>query len=106
MIGTMDQRVTLQRLTETPDGIGGVTRSWINLGVVWASVRTKAASEGMEQGRMNASAVSTFWIWNRSDLTEVDRLMWGGEVYNIRGVLRQGGRRLRLQIEAERGVAS
>lgn len=105
MIGTMDQRITLQRLAETPDGCGGVTHAWSDLATVWASVRTKSAGEDLTNGRINATAVSTFWIWNRSDLTEIDRLVWGGEVYNIRGVLRQGGRRLRLQIEAERGVA-
>lgn len=106
--GSKDQQITLQRMTSTADGIGGTTRVWANLATdahVWAHVRAKAGREQMDEGRMAASFTLLFTIYNRSDLTELDRIRWNGENYNIRGLRREGGRNLDLVIEAERGVA-
>lgn len=108
-IGAMDQRITLQRATATPDGIGGTVQGWADLAVnpaVWAAVTAKAGREAMTEGRMTATYIVLFTIWNRDDLSELDRIVWGGEVYNIRNLRREGGRKLRLVIEAERGVAN
>lgn len=109
MIGRMDQRITLQRATETPDGIGGTVRRWSSLAsnaTPWAAVTAKAGRESMTEGRMNATNVVLFTIYNRGDLSEVDRIVWGGEAYNIRNIRREGGRKLHLVIEAERGAAN
>jgi len=108
MIGKMDQRITMQRKTAMADGAGGVTETWANLATnaqPWAAVKAKSGREGMTEGRMVATFVTTFTIHNRDDLTELDRIVWGGENYNIRGIRREGGRQLFLIIEAERGVA-
>lgn len=107
-IADLDQRVTLQRYAETPDGGGGLTRQWANLAqtpTVWAHVKAKSGREGLTEGRINATFVVVFTIRQRSDLFETDRIIWNGETYNIRGILRQGSRVQYLQIEAERGVA-
>jgi len=109
MIGKMDQRITLQRATETPDGLGGSVRGWANLATnpsPWAAVTAKAGRESMTEGRMSATYIVLFTIYNRDDLSEVDRIVWGGEAYNIRNIRREGGRKLHLVIEAERGVLS
>ena len=109
MIGKMDQRITLQRATETPDGIGGTVRGWSDLprnASPWAAVTAKAGRESMTEGRITASYVVLFTIYNRDDLSEVDRILWNGEAYNIRNLRREGGRKLRLVIEAELGVLS
>lgn len=106
--GGMDQRITLQRGTETGDGAGGVTKAWADLAsnpAVWAKVYAKAGQESLQEGRVNASFVVLFTIYNRVDLSEKDRIIWQGEPYNIRNLRREGGRALRLVIEAERGVA-
>lgn len=108
MIGKLDQRITMQRKTATADGAGGVTEAWANLATnprPWAEVIAKAGRETMVENRMAATFVTTFTIHNRTDLTELDRIVWGGENYNIRGIRRQGARELFLIIEAERGVA-
>lgn len=104
----MDQRITLQASVTTPDGAGGVVAVWQDFAtnpIVWAKVTAKAGREGLTEGRMNASFVTLFEIWNRADVNETHRILYLGEAYNIRGVRRQGGRQLRLVIEAERGVA-
>jgi SPP1 family predicted phage head-tail adaptor len=114
MIGRMDQRVTFQRFATVADGGGGVTRVWADLtatATVWAAVKSRAdgksraTREATDEGRVNAAYTVEFTIYNRSDLSEIDRLKWNGEVYNIRGIRRTGTRDLRLVIEAERGVA-
>jgi SPP1 family predicted phage head-tail adaptor len=107
MIGKMDQRITLQRPTETPDGIGGTVRGWADLAAnprPWANVIAKAGRESMVEGRTNATYIVLFTIWNRSDLSELNRIVWNGDAYNIRNIRREGERKLRLVIEAERGV--
>lgn len=106
--GDLDQQITLQRFYETADGIGGTTRTWGNFAtdaVIWAKVVAKSGREGLDEGRLNATFVLLFTVYNRDDVTELDRVKWNGENYNIRGLRREGGRELRLVIEAERGAA-
>lgn len=102
--GALDQSITIERRTETADGGGGIVRGWEALATVWAAVKAKASREGMDEGRMAAVFAVMFTIRNR-DVIETDRILWNGEVYNIRGVLRQGSRAMYVTIEAERGVA-
>jgi len=105
--GKLDQLITLQRFTETSDGIGGVTRTWANFAAhpqIWANVRAKAGKEGMDEGRISATFTVLFTIHNRRDIEPTDRILWQGVPYNIRGIRDEGGRAMRLTIEAERGV--
>lgn len=107
--GHLDQRITLQRLTRTADGFGGLTDAWADYPTnarVWAYVRAKAGRESMDEGRMTASFTVLFTIYNRNDIDPRDRIVWQGVNYNIRGLRQEGGRRLMLVIEAERGVTS
>ena len=107
--GKMDQRITFQVATATPDGAGGSTLAWGNIATtptVWAHVRGNTGRELMEQERMNATATTSFWIRNRDDIDERNAILWQGERYNIRHILRQGGRELYVKIVAERGVAN
>lgn len=108
MIGKLDQQITLQAQTETADGGGGNTAAWADFATdatVWAEVFPRGGKEGLQDGAHNASAMFVFQIRNRTDVSELDRIMWGGEPYNIRRVARRGGREMYLTIEAERGVA-
>ena len=107
--GAMDQRITFRRLVRTADGGGGVTEAWGNVATdatVWAAVSFKAAREGVTEGRVNASQMTSFEVYSRSDLTELDGLLWEAEFYNIRAIRRYGARKLRMWIDAERGVAN
>lgn len=108
MIGQLDQRITFQRLTATPDGGGGTVRAWANLAsdaTVWAKVLTRVGREVMVEGRITAQSPVTFTIHYRGDVSELDRILWNGEYYQIRNVIRRGGRKLFLEIDAERGAA-
>jgi SPP1 family predicted phage head-tail adaptor len=105
MIGKLDQRVTIQTRTAASDGGGGTYYSWANTATVWAHVKPRVARESLQEGRVNASQVVTFTIRNRA-LDETQRLVWRGEAYNIRAVMREGARPLYVAVDAERGVAN
>ena len=107
--GAMDQRITFRRLARTSDGGGGVLQVWADFAAnatVWAKVSFKGAKEGMDEGRVNASQMTTFEVYTRGDVTELDGLIWGGEFYNIRTIRRYGERPLMMWLDAERGVAN
>ena len=105
----LDQRITLQSFTTSPDGAGGATETWPDYApdaTPWASVKTRFGRESTVDDQVRASATTTFTVYNRSDVSENDRIVWNGETYNIRSVLRMGERELYMQIDAERGVPS
>lgn len=109
MAGVMDQMIEIQEAVATPDGIGGRTLAWQPLARgarVWASVTLRGGSEAMEDGRINARQTASFEVYARSDLTELHRISWNNEVWNIRSIGRPGDRRMTMIIDAERGVAS
>jgi SPP1 family predicted phage head-tail adaptor len=109
MIGKLDQRITLQAVSTASDGGGGLVETWADFASgpnMWAQVIPRAGKEGEDGGAINASGVWSFIIRYRDDVTERDRIVWGGEPYNIRRVARSSGRgrEAYLTIDAERGV--
>ena len=109
MIGRMDQRITFQRATATPDGIGGLTQAWEAIAInatVWAQVTPKPmkAREEMIEGRMTATQVTWLRIYSRTDLTEQDRVLWNGRVFNIRSVVLDSTRSQFMDLICEAGI--
>lgn len=105
--GGMDQLVTIQRKTLVPDGYGGFTAEWDEVATVWAKVMPKAGRESQVEGRQAATFVAVFEVYQSGleDLTELDRIEFCGENWNIRGRPRPGERAQTIKVEAERGVA-
>ena len=106
--GKLDQKVTFQRFSEADDGIGGKTQTWADFAsnaAVWADVMPLYGNEAVSDGAFVATGAWIFRVRNRTDVTELDRIVWGGEPYNIRRVMRRGAREQYLTIEAERGKA-
>jgi SPP1 family predicted phage head-tail adaptor len=106
MIGKLDQFITIERRDRTSDGMGGYVEAWVARAEVWANAKAKSGREGLTEGRTSAVFVVTFTIYTLADLNEEDRVLWNGETYNIRGIMREGSRPIYTKFEAERGVAS
>lgn len=105
--GRMTQRITLQANTPTADGAGGLVASWADFASVpevWAEVTPIRGTSGVQDGAYNATGIWRFRIRNRDDVSELDRLVWRGDVYAIVRVERGGPRPLYLDIIGERGV--
>lgn len=104
-VGELDQRVAIQRLTLTSDGQGGSIDSWSVLATVWAHARPRGGKESVQFDRVNGEHSYLFVIRYMADIRQSDRLVWQGECYNIRAINNRSGRRLYLELDAERGVA-
>lgn len=107
--GALDQRITFQTYTFTPDGGGGQTRALGNVAstpTVWAGVKAVRGSEVYREDRTAAIGSYLFTVRYRDDINEGDVVIWRSETYNIRNVKRSSGRKLYSVIEAERGVAT
>lgn len=107
MIGKLNERVTFQAYTLADDGIGGKVKTWGNLAsvpTVWAHVIPKSGTETRSEDRDTATGVYVFVIRERSDIDERTRIVWRGENYNIRHVMRRGNAPQYLDVQAERGV--
>lgn len=103
-VGELDQRVTVKRQTLTSDGMGGSTTVDATVATLWAHARPKRGRELGAHDKVEAPALYTFVVRYRDDLLERDRITWNGQDYNIRAILTRGGRKMFLEIEAERGV--
>lgn len=84
----LDQRITFQRKTQTPDGEGGQTITWNDLVSCWAAVDgEKASGERYVENGIRSVADSTFWIradvMTRYGITLTDRILWRNVPYNI-----------------------
>lgn len=104
--GELDQRIVIQRETLADDGMGGQTVSLSTLATVWAKVMARSGREREYQDRLNAESAYTFVIRWRSDIRESDRIVWDGVTYNIRAIAQDGGRKLYLELDCERGAAN
>lgn len=102
--GKLDQRITLERRTRTPDGMGGFTEDWVVQAAVWAQVMPLRGSERWEAMRVTADARMKVRIRWRGDengqpfYTPADRLLWRGRIYNIESVTPWGGRQAFIEI--------
>lgn len=103
--GAMDQQITVERKTVTPTQTGGRAVTWATHLQPWAAVKAKGGGEKQEDGRMNATSICAFTVYT-ADITELDRIVWNGETWNIRTIWRSGAQPLTMQIDAERGVGS
>lgn len=103
-VGELDQQAIIKRQTRTADGLGGWTVTDTNVATVWAHIRPKKGREYGIHDKVEAPALYIFAIRYRSDILDSDRITWNGADYNIRAILTRGGRKMFLEIEAERGV--
>ena len=103
----MDRRVRLERATPTADGFGEPIDSWATLADVWAAVTPVSDGERARQAEVAATVSHRFvirWSATTGAVTPRDRLVYGGRVFDIRGV-KEIGRREGVEISAEARAA-
>ena len=99
--GKLDRRLTIRRFTEigrTP--LNEPIRGWVDVVTVWAQQRPQRGSERFAAAQINGTAVLTFHIRHRGDVTVQDRLVYEGLEYEIVAPPREIGRRVVLEIDA------
>lgn len=81
-IGKLDQKITLESLSESND-FGELTKSYILVGEVWAHVISEKGSESFEASRLSSKEVIKVLIRYRSDVLTDWRITWSGNTYNV-----------------------
>lgn len=94
-IGSMRHRLVHETSVETPDGLGGVTRSFIAVDALWGAVETTAAASEIAD---RPGAVLTHKVTVRAPATVQpgDRLRLGSRRFLVEAVSDPEGRGRRL----------
>lgn len=105
--GELDQRINIIRPVKSDDDMGGkfVDDPQIIADRLWAKVRPLSGKETARFEQVNATAMVTFVIRNRSDILHSDVIIWRGEPYNIRFIPPVSEREHFIALQAEKGVA-
>jgi head-tail adaptor len=102
--GRLDRRVTLERKTVTHSASGAPIETWSSLATRSASVNPVSGSERFTDPQIVARDQTEFqmrWSPGIADLSPVDRITYGGNVWDILAVS-EIGRREGLKIIAQR----
>ena len=100
--GAFDTKIEIQEVTETADGYGGVTQTWATIYNVRADRNDKpAGSDEQYEGAINLAKLrTTYTIRHISGITPKNRILDGGDVYDILFIERLG-RNQHLKITTE-----
>jgi SPP1 family predicted phage head-tail adaptor len=100
-IGELNCRLVLEESTETPDGAGGVTRSYAPVMTLWAKVEPVSARFHVEADAGGATITHRITIRRRAAVTTRHRFKDGTRTYRIVSMHDADGTRRFLQIGAE-----
>jgi SPP1 family predicted phage head-tail adaptor len=103
-IGDLNRRLVLEAPAETPDGAGGVTRSFAAVTTLWAQVEPVSARNLVVADMPGATITHRIVIRRRADITTRHRFIEGDATYRIVSVRDDAARRF-LVIGAEIRVA-
>lgn len=103
-IGTLNRRVLLQRLVETPTGTGGTTQAWVDIAQVWAHLRHQSGMEVVRSAAVPVSVVkASIRIRFREDIDATCRALYGGTIYSILAVIHDSVGREYVDLVCETG---
>ena len=85
--------VTIQRATDGAiDDRGVAVQTWADLATARAWVQPKNARELAQLSQSGPVTSShTVYLWPTADVTEADRLVYGGDTYQIEGIRDEAG---------------
>ena len=99
-IGALDRRLILQAPVETPDGAGGVTRSYDAVATLWGSVTPLAARADIAAESRGAALRVRIVMRLLDDATTRHRIVDGAHTYTVTALREIAGRRF-LEIDVE-----
>ncbi|WP_102867636.1 phage head closure protein [Pseudovibrio exalbescens] len=106
--GWLRNKVQVEREMQTPDGAGGVSVEWQVIAAIRGELRMSKGKEVVSSGQIEASAMGTVslrYSTVTASITEADRVVVDGIPMNIRSVRDPEGRKRRIELIVERGVA-
>lgn len=82
-IGAMRERVKIYRLETTPDGYGGLEKSFTLLGETWAEAKVLSGNEVFNAGAVLTTERVVFRIRYWEEVNNTCMVEWKGKRYNI-----------------------
>lgn len=99
--GQLDQRITIQALTDGQDAYGHLTQAWSDLVEVWAQYMPGAGNEKYAAAGVYAETQGRFRMRWRAGITVEHRVRFDGRNYDILAVDEIGRRDgLELKVKA------
>lgn len=99
--GLMDRTITIQRFTSTVDDFGTPVETWTDLVTLRAQQVQTSTEEYIRGYGASDETVIVFRTWWRDGITNADRIVYGGDTYNI-DQLKEIGRRSGLELRCKR----
>jgi SPP1 family predicted phage head-tail adaptor len=103
--GLLQNHVDVQRLTLTPDGIGGGTPTWATLYQPWAYIIPVGTWEKLQGMQLESPITHTIFIRYNTDIKVRDRIIHRTRVFNIRSIVDIEEAKTFLELKCEEGVA-
>lgn len=100
--GKLDRRIRLERKSVTYSASGEPQEGWATLATRWAEARPLRGTERFSDPQLIAKGFTTFrlrWSGDVAGVTPLDRVIFGGRIYDVAGV-RELGRRVGIEIDA------
>jgi len=97
--GLFNNTLTLQSLTETDDGQGGITVAWVDVGNFKARISPLSSQERMLQNKTIQTTTHRIYC-NNMTVTTKDRIKWGDYYFEIIGITNPSEAYDHLEIDA------
>lgn len=86
IIGELRSRITIEQLSDTPDGIGGKIRTWSTLKTLWAYIEPANASERYFAQRVEDNITHKVLIRYTTGLDTSMRIVYKTRKFQIKGL--------------------
>ena len=100
--GKLDQRVTLERFTETEDAYGATVSEWQTVGTFWAAVLPLSGKEIIAGDAVAALTDVRVILRYQHGITAADRLTHRGKTLEIKAVIERASQRRVLELLCKR----
>ncbi|HZS63569.1 MAG TPA: phage head closure protein [Xanthobacteraceae bacterium] len=100
-IGDLNQRLLLEEPVETPDGAGGVVRSYQTVTTLWAALVPVAAENVVIADGGGVTVTHRIVIRHRADVTARHRFRLGARIFQVAALRDEDGRGRFLDVAVE-----
>lgn len=97
-IGMLDERIEIQTATEAANAYGEIAKTWATTETLWARVeygQTKA-DEDYVKATVKEYRPVLFTVRYRTNVTAKNRILYGGQYYDIRHIEHVGRKRFTI----------
>lgn len=103
--GMLRNKITTERKTLAPDGIGGHVVTWPVVKSLRAFIKPLTGGESLQANRLESKLSHRVFIRYVSDIETIDRINFNGRYFQIRAIINIEERNRWIELHCEEGVA-